>query len=40
MEKLLEGDAEKRLVATVSERRHLLEQLTGKSLGDSTRDLW
>ncbi len=35
-EKLLEGDIEKRPAATISERRHFLEQLTGKSLGDST----
>ena len=35
-EKLLEEDVHKRPAATVPERRHFLEQLTGKSLGDST----
>jgi transposase len=35
-EKLLEEDVHKRPAATVSERRHFLERLTGKSLGDST----
>ena len=36
IEKLLEVDVEKRPAATVPERRRFLEQLTGKSLGDST----
>jgi len=36
MEKLLEEDVQKRPAATVSERRHFLEQLTTKSLSDST----
>jgi transposase len=35
-QKLLEEDVQERPAATVSERRHFLEQLTGKSLGDST----
>jgi len=35
-QKLLEEDVQKRPAATVSERRHFLERLTGKSLGDST----
>jgi transposase len=35
-EKLLEEDVQQRPAATVSERRHFLEQLTGKSLSDST----
>ena len=35
-EKLLEEDAQERPAATVSERRHFLEQLTGKALSDST----
>ena len=34
--KLLEEDVKKRLAAPVSERRRLLEQLTGKALSDST----
>ena len=36
IEKLLEEDVEKHPAATVPERRRFLEQLTGKSLGDST----
>ena len=35
-EKLLEEDVHKRPAATISERRRFLEQLIGKSLGDST----
>jgi transposase len=35
-EKLLEEDVHKRPAAAISERRHFLEQLTGKSLSDST----
>jgi transposase len=35
-EKLLEEDVHKHPTATVSERRHFLERLTGKNLGDST----
>jgi len=35
-ENLLEEDVHKRPAATVSERRHFLKRLTGKSLGDST----
>ena len=35
-EKLLEEDVQKRPAATVSERRHFLEQVIGKSLSDST----
>jgi transposase len=35
-EKLLEEDVQKRPAATISERRHFLEQLTGKSLSNST----
>ena len=35
-QKLLEEDVQKRPAATVSERRHFLEQLTAKSLSDST----
>lgn len=35
-QKLLEADVKKRPAATVSERRRLLEQLTGKALSDST----
>jgi transposase len=36
MEKLLEEDAQRRPAATVSERCHFLEQLTGKRLSGST----
>jgi transposase len=35
-EKLLEEDVQKRPAATIPERRHFFERLTGKSLSDST----
>ncbi len=35
-QKLLEEDVQKHPAASISERRHFLEQLTGKALSDST----